>query len=263
MINKIWSIAKQNAKEGLYYRFDLLLYIFNFMIEITVYIFIWLAIYNNGDQILNMSFEEVTTYYILVISLSPIINWGINEMMGESIREGEILRELLNPISYFNYYFGIRIGELIESAIVGILTFIICSLLFGILLPAGMTNFLLFVMVIVLAVVIVYFFELIIGMTAFYTNSIWGVEIFKRAILSIFSGMIAPIGLFPEFLQKIANILPFKDCIYTPISIYFGELNNLEIVQVLFKQCIWIFVFYIIAKVLFNKAIKNITVNGG
>lgn len=118
MISKIWSIAKQNAKEGLYYRFDLLLYIFNFIIEITVYVFIWLAIYNNGNQILGMSFEQVTTYYILVVSLSPIINWGINEIMGNAIREGEILRELLNPISYFSYYFGIRIGELIESTIV-------------------------------------------------------------------------------------------------------------------------------------------------
>lgn len=263
MVSKILAIAKQNAKEGLYYRFDLLLYIFNFIIEITVYVFIWLAIYNNGNQISGMSFEQVTTYYILVISLTPIINWGINEIMGNAIREGEILRELLNPISYFNYYFGIRIGELIESTIVGILTFAICSILFGVLLPKGALNFLFFIIIVFLAVIIVYFFELIIGMTAFYTNSIWGVEIFKRAILSIFSGMIAPITLFPDFLQKIANILPFKDCIYTPISIYFGELSNIEILQIVFKQCLWITILYVTAKILFNKAVKNITVNGG
>lgn len=263
MISKIWAIAKQNAKECLYYRFDLLLYIFNFIIEITVYVFIWLAIYNNGGQILNMPFEKVTTYYILVVSLDPIISWGINEIMGEAIREGEILRELLNPISYFSYYFGIRIGELIESVIVGILTFVICSLLFGVLLPVGILNFIFFILIVCLSVIVVYFFELILGMTAFYTNSIWGVEVFKRAILTIFCGMLAPITLFPEFLQKIANFLPFKDCIYTPISIYFGDLNNIEILQVLLKQCIWIVVLYIIAKLLFNKAIKNITINGG
>lgn len=263
MISKILAIAKQNGKEGLYYRFDLLLYIFNFIVEITVYIFIWLAIYNNGNQIQGMTFEQITTYYILVVSLSPIINWGINEIMGNAIREGEILRELLNPISYFNYYFGIRIGELIESTIVGVLTFGICSILFGVLLPNGILNFLFFIIIVFLAVIVVYFFELLIGMTAFYTNSIWGVEIFKRAVLSIFSGMIAPITLFPEFLQKIANFLPFKDCIYTPINIYFGELTNMEILQVIMKQCIWIVVLYIIAKIIFNKAIKNITVNGG
>lgn len=263
MISKIWQIAKQDAREGLYYRFDLLLYIFNFIVEITVYIFIWLAIYQNGNQILGMSFEQVTTYYILVVSLDPIISWGINEIMGRAISEGEILRELLNPISYFSYYFGIRIGELIESGIVSILTFAICSILFGVMLPAGILNLIFFMIVVFLAVVTVYFFELIIGMMAFYTNAIWGAEILKRAVLSIFSGMIAPITLFPDLLQKIANFLPFKDCIYTPISIYFGKLNNIEIVQVVLKQCIWITIFYIIAKILFKKAVKNITVNGG
>ncbi len=263
MISKIWAIAKQNAKEGLYYRFDLLLYIFNFMVEITVYIFIWLAIYHNGNQILGMSFEQITTYYCLVVSLSPIVNWGINEIVGTSIREGEILRELLNPISYFHYYFGIRIGELIESSLVGFLTFVLCFFLFGVLLPKGFLAFVFFVIVVLLAIVVIYFFELMIGMIAFYTNSIWGIEILKRAILSIFSGMIAPIELFPEFLQKIANFLPFKDCIYTPICIYFGELSYLEIFFVILKQCVWIGILYVIAKILFTKAIKNLTINGG
>lgn len=263
MISKILAIAKQDAREGLYYRFDLFLYIFNFIVEITIYVFVWLAIYNNGNQILGMSFEQVTTYYILVVSLSPIINWGVNEIIGRAISEGEILRELLNPISYFSYYFGIRMGELIESGIVSILTFGICSLLFSVLLPAGILNFVFFLIVVFLSVLVVYFFELIIGMMAFYTNAIWGAEILKRAVLSIFSGMIAPIALFPEALQKIANFLPFKDCIYTPISIYFGELSNIEIMQVLLKQCIWIAVLYAIAKIRFSKAVKNITVNGG
>lgn len=263
MIKKIWAIAKQNAQEGLYYRFDLLLYIFNYIVEITVYTFVWLAIYNSGNQVADMTFQEITTYYILVISLNPIIFWGINEIMGEAIREGEILRELLNPISYFNYYFGIRIGELIEAAIVGILTFVICSIIFKVLLPSGLLNFIFFIFLIFLAIVVVYFFELILGVIAFYTDSIWGIEMFKRAILSIFSGMIAPITLFPEFLQKIANFLPFKDCIYTPVNIYFGKLETVEILQVLLKQCIWIAILYIIAKLLFKKAIKNITVNGG
>lgn len=263
MIKKIWAIAKQDAREGLYYRFDLLLYIFNYIVEITVYTFVWLAIYNTGNQVADMSFQEITTYYVLVISLYPIIFWGINDIMGEAIREGEILRELLNPISYFNYYFGIRIGELIESAIVGILTFIICSIMFKILLPSSLLNLIFFILLISFAIVVVYFFELILGVIAFYTNSLWGIEMLKRAILSIFSGMIAPITLFPEFLQKIAYFLPFKDCIYTPVNVYFGKLETIEILQVLLKQCIWIAILYIVAKLLFKKAIKNITVNGG
>lgn len=263
MISRIFAIAKQEARQGLYYRFDLLLYIFNFIVQIAVYIFIWLAIYNNGNQILEMSFQQVTTYYILVVSIDPIISWGINELMGENIKEGQILKELLNPISYFSYYFGIRIGELIEALIVGIITFIICALLFGIVLPQGILNFCAFLIVIFLSIVIIYFFEVVLGVTAFYTNSIWGIEIAKRSILSIFGGMVAPIALFPKAIQKIANILPFQECVYTPINIYFGNLSNIEILQVIIKQGIWLILLYIVAKFLFKKAVKNITVNGG
>lgn len=263
MISKILAVAKQTSKSNLYYRFDLLLYIFNFIVEITVYIFIWLAIYNNTGTTNGMTISEITTYYILVVSLDPIISWGINESMGISIREGEILRELLNPLSYFQYYFGIRFGELVESGIVGIITFIMCVFLFGVMAPQGLLNFIFFLILIALAVVVVYFFELILGMFAFYTDSIWGVEILKRSILTIFSGMLAPITMFPEILQKIANILPFKDCIYTPINIYFGKVSNIEILQTILKQSIWILVLYILAKFIFNKAIKKITINGG
>ena len=217
----------------------------------------------NGNQIQGMSFEQISTYYILVVSLNPIISWGVNEDIGRAIREGEILRELLNPISYFTYYFGIRIGELGESGLVGILTFGICAVLFSILLPQSLFNLLFFIIVVFLSVITVYFFEIILGMTAFYTDSVWGIEILKRSILNIFSGMIAPVSLFPEWLQKISNILPFKDFVYTPINIYFGNLSNLEIIGVILKLCVWIIIFYIIAKIIFKRAIKNITINGG
>ena len=217
----------------------------------------------NGNQIQGMNFEQITTYYVLVVSLSPIISWGVNETIGRAIREGEVLRELLNPVSYFTYYFGIRVGELGESVLVGILTFIICAMLFSILLPQSILNLLFFIIIVFLSVITIYFFEIILGMTAFYTDSIWGIEILKRSILHIFSGMIAPIELFPEWLQKISDILPFKDFIYTPINIYFGKLSNLEILGVILKLCIWIAIFYVIAKIVFRKAIKNITINGG
>ena len=263
MLNKIYHIAKQDAREALYYRFDLFLYIFNYIVEITVYVFIWMSIYNNGSSILGMSLKQVTTYYILVVTLYPIMFWGINDIMGEAIREGEILRELLNPISYFSYYFGVRLGEFFEAVIVAVATFIICSILFGALLPSSLINFLFFILVICLGMVIIYFFELILGMSAFYTDAIWGIEVLKRAIINIFSGMIAPIALFPNFFQKIANVLPFKDCIYTPINIYFGNLSTSEIFNVLLKQCFWIFFLYVIAKIIFKKAIKSITINGG
>ena len=88
-------------------------------------------------------------------------------------------------------------------------------------------------------------------------------QIFRKSVISIFSGLIAPLTLFPTWFQKIADILPFKEFIYTPINIYLGILELNEIPFIIFKLIIWIILLYVIAKVFFNYAVKKITVNGG
>ena len=88
-------------------------------------------------------------------------------------------------------------------------------------------------------------------------------QILRKAIISIFSGIIAPITLFPVWFQNLANILPFKELIYTPINIWLGQITINDIYFVIIKQVIWGVILYILAKVFFNHAIKKITINGG
>ena len=104
---------------------------------------------------------------------------------------------------------------------------------------------------------------MIVGTVGFYSNSIWGMQILRKSVTSIFSGIIAPITLFPQWFQVIANILPFKDLVYTPINIWLGNITMQEILFVIIKQIIWGIILYIVSKLFFNHAVKNITINGG
>ena len=88
-------------------------------------------------------------------------------------------------------------------------------------------------------------------------------QILRKAIISIFSGIIAPITLFPMWFQNLANILPFKELIYTPINIWLGQITINDIYFVIIKQVIWVVILYILARIFFNHAIKKITINGG
>lgn len=90
-----------------------------------------------------------------------------------------------------------------------------------------------------------------------------GNEDFKKAIIKIFSGVIAPISLFPIWFQNLSKILPFKELIYTPINIWLGQVSYNEILFVIVKQIIWGIILYIVAKLFFNHAVKKITINGG
>lgn len=263
MLSTLLKIGKMGIKEYLQYKSLLFLFILNRIVEVVVYIFVWYAIYNQTGQIDGFAINEIATYYILVVTLAPMSLWGINEDIAYSIRKGYISRELLNPISYFTYYFGKDIGEMGFALLTGICTFIICNIFWTVLMPVNIWAFLGFICIILLNIPISYFLQMIVGTCGFYTNATWGMQILRKSIISIFSGLIAPLTMFPEAFQKIANILPFKEFFYTPINIYLGKIQGIEILGIIGKQLIWAIIMYAVAKVFFNKAVKKITINGG
>ncbi len=263
MLKTMLALAKMQFKDYNVYKSNFYLFTLNRLVEVIVYIFIWQAIYNQTGSAGGFSLSQIVTYYILAISFSSIATWGINEMMAHSIRNGQINKELLNPISYFKYYFGINLGEISFATVIGIATFIICSVFWELALPANFMDFILCVLVILLGIPITFFIQIIVGTIGFYTNSIWGMQILRRSIIQIFSGIIAPISLFPLWFQELSKLLPFKELIYTPINIWLGQVSYNEIILVIIKQTLWGFILYIIAKLFFNHAVKKLTINGG
>ena len=245
------------------YKSNFWLFTLNRIIEVVVYISVWKAIYNQTGDAGGFTINQMVTYYILVTAIKSFALWGINEDMAHSIRNGKINKELLNPLTYFEYYFGINLGEISFAFIVGLATSIICSLIWGLSVPINLLNLLLTILVIILGIPITFFIQMIVGTVGFYSSSIWGMQILRVSVISIFSGVIAPITLFPNWFQRLANILPFKELVYTPVNIWLGQTQISEIIFVIVKQILWGVLLYIVAKIFFNHAIKKITINGG
>ena len=250
-------------KEYNIYKSNFWLFTLNRIVEVIVYIFVWKAIFAQTGNAGGFTVEQIITYYILVTTIKPFALWGINEDIAHSIRNGNISEELLNPMTYFQYCFGVNLGEMAFAFVVGLASFIVCSILWGITLQFNLLNFILAVIIILVGIIISFFMQMIVGTVGFYSSSIWGMQILKKAIISIFSGIIAPLTLFPEWFQKIANILPFKELIYTPVNVLMGNIELNQIWIIIVKQILWVFITYGIAKIFFNHSIKKVTINGG
>lgn len=263
MLKTMIQLAKMQFNQYTIYKSNFYLFTLNRIVEIVVYIFVWQAIYNQTGNAGGFTISQMVTYYILAIAFSSIATWGINEIMAHSIRNGQINKELLNPITYFQYYFGINLGELAFAVLIGIATFVLCAIFWELAMPVSFLDFILCILVIILGIPITFFIQMIVGTIGFYTNSIWGMQILRKAIIQIFSGIIAPISLFPLWFQNLSKFLPFKELIYTPINIWLGQVSYNEIVFIVIKQILWGIILYIIAKSFFNYAVKNITINGG
>lgn len=263
MLKSMIALAKMQVKQYNIYKSNFWLFTLNRLVEVIVYVFVWQAIYNQTGSAGGFTISQMITYYILVASTSSFVCWGINEDIAHSIRNGNINKELLNPITYFQYYFGVNLGEMFFALVVGIATFIICSIFWTVALPINIGYFIMFLLVILLGIPVTFFLQMIVGTVGFYSSSIWGMQILRKSVISIFSGIIAPITLFPDWFQKLSNILPFKDLVYTPINIWLGQLSINDIIFVIIKLIIWGIILYLIARTFFNHAVKKVTINGG
>ena len=172
MLAKLMALGTMHIKEYGIYKSNFYLFTLNRIVEVVVYICVWQAIYTQTGTAGGFSISQMITYYILSVALAPIAIWGLNEDIAHSIRNGQIQRELLSPISYLQYYFGIYIGEMRFALKVGIATFVVCTIIWGVVMPSSLVALLAGIILILLGIPILYFLQMIIGITGFYTNSI-------------------------------------------------------------------------------------------
>lgn len=264
MLNNYFGVIKSSFRKGFVYKIDNLLSIVNRIIEVSVLIFIWTAIYGNNVSINGMNLQTLIIYYSISYSLGHIMTWGINEYMSSSIKNGRINMELLYPMDYLKYFFCYKLGNVLRQLLViSIPTFVVLIVVFSINLSFNLINILFFLLITFLSILIIYFIEFIFGLMAFYTTSGWGLQVLKKSLVTILSGAIAPIEFFPSIIAKIINVLPFVDLIYSPTTTLLG-LNSIDIIMIIIlRQLIWIIALFIISKIIYNKAIKNVTIYGG
>ena len=261
---KLLELIKMSMKNQLAYVAEIWSCLIVSTLEIIAFYYLWNAVFNENHSMKNMTVSQIITYIILARVLYMQMSWGSNLSISDMIQTGKISMRLLSPIDFQLSMYMSRIGYF--SILVFLQSFpslIISIMLFGMLPPYSVLNFLCFIVSIMLSLTIAFLIEFGFGLLTFYTSSGWGLQHMKGAIISIFSGALIPLSFFPIGLRKIIDLMPFKDIIYTPISIYMGVISNSQIINALIFQLIWIAVLFLITRVFFNIAIRNVTVQGG
>lgn len=264
MISKINEIIKINIKVGLAYATTAWGAFFITLLQIFVFYYIWMAIYKFDTVINGISKDQIITYIVLSRIIYTQITWGFIPKIGSKVQTGSIIMDMLKPIDFqFFMYLG-RIGDFVAfAAMTATPILIICGFTLGLQFPHSPLTVLAFLLSLFMAMTISFFVEFWIGLLTFYTNYSWGLQTFQEALVALFSGALIPLSFFPGWLLRIANVLPFKEMSYSPVSIYLGLVHGPQVIEILIFQLIWIFVLLFLSRAFYAFAIKKITVQGG
>jgi ABC-2 type transport system permease protein len=72
-----------------------------------------------------------------------------------------------------------------------------------------------------------------------------------------------PLWLFPQFLRRLAEVLPFQAVYYIPMSIYIRTLNGEAALRALGLQAFWAVVLVLISRWAWSRVQARLIVQGG
>ena len=105
--------------------------------------------------------------------------------------------------------------------------------------------------------------EFMVGLASFYTLSMFGMAFTKTAVLSILSGGVVPLALFPEGVARVFGLLPFAGMVSVPLNIFLGKYRLEECMGYMGLQIFWCIIMGAIAHLLYHMVIRKVIVQGG
>lgn len=238
--------------------------IVTYFIYVSVYYFIWKAIYQQSATIEGFDFSHLLTYVAVGWIIRSFYYNNIDQQIAIQVMEGKLAMDLIKPVNTQMMYMAQALGEsLFRLAMLTLPTAVVLALVFPLRRPAALLNFAAFLLSVFFSFFIVAGINFSVGTFAIRLKSILGLLRAKYFLLELFSGLLIPISFFPEAFQKALAVLPFQYISYVPVLIYLGQLRGAEIVKALAIQVFWVVAMLAIGDVLWRWSSRKITIQGG
>ncbi|MDR3615621.1 MAG: hypothetical protein P4L53_18825 [Candidatus Obscuribacterales bacterium] len=185
----------------------------------------------------------------------------VSQLVDEDVRTGAIAVQLLKPFSYPLYRLSTNIGERVVRFVINLLCGAIVSLSFVGPLTIDWFILPLSTLTILLAFAIDFLAQFCIGLGAFWLEDTSGLLLIYSRLTMILGGLLMPIELFPEILQKLAHALPFWTVYGVAKILVKGQL--LPALYLVAAQTLTISLLMLVATLIYSLAMRRVASHGG
>lgn len=259
-------LSRNSLMGSLTYRAHMIFQILASALAIVIQFFLWRSIYaaTPGGMIKGMGFMDTFTYVSLAAAIMVLVrtwvDWGINGL----IQSGDVITFLFKPVDFMTW----TLFETIGLVAANLLTITIPTLLvlFGLLGAKVMIgwNILVFLVAVGISAFMSFLLDFAIGLTCFWTQSIWGISTTKEVVVLLLSGALIPLAFYPEGLRQVLDWLPFAWMYNFPLTVLNAHTPDWGYwLRGLGIQTFWLAALYLIVRGYYRIALRKLTVNGG
>lgn len=226
------------------------------------------AFYEADASAFPMSLEATVAYvWLQQAFLAFFMMWLLENEIFETILSGNIVYELVRPISIYNMWFARSTANRMSRALLRCMPILLVAGFlpkpFKLSAPADIPTVFLFVVTMVLGLLVTVALGMLVYVMSFYTVSASGLRILFASATELFTGAVIPLPFLPEKVQFVFELLPFASMQNVPLRIYSGSMAGEEIIRAVCLQIFWLLALTALGKGLCKAAVKRVTLQGG
>jgi ABC-2 type transport system permease protein len=261
--------TRAGIQEMIAYRANFICFFIGEIMSAFIMYFVWKAVFLSSDSPTFKGFSmEDMVVYLFISFLTDYLTYSDGAFaVGEEIVDGSIAMRMIRPCSFEMCFLFQELGSRLISA-----AMIFVPIVTGVEIyryaMTGMVRFepglfLVYLVSLIFAYMINFYFNVIYGFMAFFFKNLWGTSLIKETLVAFLSGGAIPLAFLPDGLAAVLNLLPFASLRYTPVMIYMGMYSAEDILWRLGLQVFWMLAFFGLSKLVWKSATKYLAIQGG
>lgn len=235
-------------------------------------VMVFVAFFASAAKAPPMTLSQVLVYIWLGQALLALLPWNVDAEIATQIRTGNVAYELLRPLNLYGFWFARTLAfraipTLLRMVPMLFFAYFLMPLVgldaWALPAPATVSSGLLFLVAALGTLVLSTAFTMILHVALMWTISGEGFNRMMPGIVPVFSGLIVPLPLFPDWLQGFLFWQPFRGMADVPFRIYSGHIGDAEAWFEIGVQWLWVAVLIGVGILLLRRARLKLVAQGG
>ncbi len=158
------------------------------------------------------------------------------------VRQGYLSTALVKPVHPIHSDIADNLSSKLITLPILLVVAAVLALVFHPTAAFNLWAILAFIPALMLAFLVRFLLEWTLALAAFWTTRVSAINQVYFVLILFLSGQIAPLTLFPRWLQVVANILPFRWMLGFPVELVLGRLTPLQTVEGIAVQVAWVLI---------------------
>jgi len=260
--HKYRAVGIITVKQQLHYRVDFVVRALFLLLILFIFIHLWKAAYasSGADTIEGFALNQIIWYLVFAEAVTMACP-QLCIRIEEEVKQGEVAVRLIRPIAYNGFHYmtylaeaGVRFvvqlaaGSAIAWAYMGPPAFGLGWAGLAALLPGAFT--------------VAFLLNLAVALLAFWVEETRGMEFVLQKLNFTVGGMLLPLELMPDWLERVCGWLPFQAVLYFPARTGVA-FDGGRLAAFLLMQWGWAAALAVLGAFIYRRGVRKLNVNGG